>query len=41
MRRIEVVEAALVQPLEHVPLHGLPGDAQERTDQRRPKRLLR
>jgi hypothetical protein len=23
---VEVVEAALVQSLEHVPLHGLPGD---------------
>src|SRR5215211_3279063 len=38
---IEVVEAALVQPLEHVPLHRLPGDAQERADQWRPERLLR
>lgn len=34
MRRAEVVEAALVQPLEHVPLHCLPGDAQERADAR-------
>ena len=35
--RVEVVEAALVQPLEHVPLHRLPGHAQERADQRRPE----
>ncbi len=39
--RVEVAEAALVQPLKHVPLHRLPGHAQERTDQRRPERLLR
>ena len=40
MRRVEVVEAALVQPLEHAPLHRLPGQAQERADQRRPERVL-
>jgi hypothetical protein len=38
---VEVVEAALVQPLEHVPLHRLPGHAEERADQRRPERLTR
>ena len=35
---VEVVEAALVQALEHVPLYRFPGDAQERADQRRPER---
>ena len=38
--RIEVVEAALVEPLEHVPLNRLPGQAQERADQRRPERVV-
>ena len=37
---VEVGEAALVQPLEHVPLHRLPGHAQEGANQRRPERLL-
>jgi len=41
VRRVEVVEAALVQPLEHVALHRLPGHAQERADQRRSERLRR
>ena len=36
---VEVVEAALAQPLEHVLLHRFPGDAQEGADQRRPERL--
>ena len=35
VRGVEVVEAALVQPLEHAPLHGLPGHAEQRADQRR------
>ena len=37
---VEIAEAALVQPLEHVLLHRLPGHAQERADQRRPERPL-
>jgi hypothetical protein len=37
---VEVVEPALVQSLEHAPLHRLPRHAQERSDQRRPERLL-
>jgi len=41
VRRVEVGEAAFVHPLEHAPLHRLPGDAQERADQRRPERLRR
>lgn len=40
VRRVEVVEAAFVEPPEHVSLHGLPGDAQERSDEWRPERLL-
>jgi hypothetical protein len=32
--------AALVQPLEHAPLHRLPGHTQERTDERWSERLL-
>jgi hypothetical protein len=38
VRRLDIGEAVLVQPLEHVPLHGLPGHAQERADQRRWRR---
>src|SRR5829696_9903318 len=41
MRRVEVVEAVLVQAFEHVALDRLPGHAQERADQRRAERLLR
>jgi len=37
---VEVIEAALVQPLEHLPLYGFPGEPQERTDQRWPDRVL-
>ena len=33
---VEVGEAVLVQSFEHVALHGLPGEAQERADQRWP-----
>jgi hypothetical protein len=40
VRRVEIVEAVLVQPLEHPPADGLPRHPQERTDQRRPERLL-
>jgi hypothetical protein len=40
VRVVEVVEAALVQALEHALLYGLPGHAQERSDKRRPERLL-
>jgi len=40
VRRIEVVEAMLVEPFQHAPLHGLPGHAQERADQRRAEGLL-
>ena len=39
VRRVEVVEAALVQPLEHSALHGFPRHPQERADQRRPEGL--
>lgn len=35
MGRVEVVEAVLVEALEHVSLHSFPGHAQKRTDQRR------
>ena len=41
MRRVQVVEAALVQPLQHAPPDHLEGHAQERPDQRRPGRRLR
>ena len=37
---VEVVEAVLVEPLEHASLDCLPGQTQERADQRRPERLL-
>jgi hypothetical protein len=37
VRRLDVAEAALVQPLEHPLLHGFPGQAQERADQGRPE----
>jgi hypothetical protein len=40
VRGVEVREAAFVQPLQHVPLHGFPGHAQQRTDQRRRRLLL-
>jgi hypothetical protein len=36
VRRVEVVEAVLVQGREHTPLHRFPGHAQERADQGRP-----
>jgi hypothetical protein len=39
VRRVEVVEATLVEELEHPSLHGLPGQAQERADQRRTERI--
>jgi hypothetical protein len=35
VRRLEVVEAALVQPFEHVSLNCLPCHAKKRSDQRR------
>ena len=41
MRRLEVGEAALVQPLQHVAPHHLERPAQQRADQRRPYRRLR
>ena len=39
--RVQVVESALVQPLEHPPLHLFPGHPQEGADQRWPEDLLR
>jgi hypothetical protein len=38
MRGVEVVEAVLVQPLEHPSLHLLERHPQERTDHRRARR---
>jgi DNA-binding MarR family transcriptional regulator len=35
VRRLEIGETVLVEPLEHVLLHRLPGHAQQRADQRR------
>ena len=35
VRLVEVVEAVLVEPLQHVPPHDLEWSTQERTDERR------
>jgi hypothetical protein len=40
VRGVEVVEAALVEPLQHVPLERFPRHAQEGADQRRSERAL-
>ena len=37
--RLDVVEAMLVQPVEHARTYRLERDAQQRTDQRRPQGL--
>jgi hypothetical protein len=39
VRRVEVGEAPLAQPVEHSPLHGFPGHSQQRADQRRSDRV--
>ena len=41
VRRVEIPVSMLVQPLEHAPTHGLPGNAEQRSDQRRAGRPAR